>query len=397
MRLLKPVSGERAVRPGSRLGMGTGRVIAASLVLCAVLVAGASSASTASTSALVNTSTSASCDGLIVGGSMLSGIDFLNSSLGLGVWSQVSRCGARLVITSDGGMTWRLEGGPFPEPASDFSLISQPEIVFLTRSDGWIDSSGVLITTRDGGTHWSVVHLGTWVQTISRFGSSLWAFVAPCKPMSRCRYWLKTTTVASTSWRNVGPLPSSLGNFMPLVVTRLTLSNSVAGIGQMVTSPVVLTTDSGSRWASVKACAPEGYVPISFARADPAVAWVLCLGGAAAGSSLKSLLRTTDGGKTWHLVAVDRSLSSGPRPVPTDDGGVLAVSFERLWMATVNSLYASADSGKQWVSVSNVNPNGNGGFSMFSFVSATRGWLLVPGSGLWRTTNGRTWQSVGPS
>ena len=111
--------------------------------------------------------------------------------------------------------------------------------------------------------------------------------------------------------------------------------------------------------------------------------------------SVKTIERSGDGGRTWTIVAADRSLSgTPPSPVPSPDGNVFAVpSVTTMWMATVNSLYGSRDGGKRWFWVHGPSFDGNGAFASFSFVSAKDGWLLTPGSGLWRTTDGRTWHS----
>jgi len=63
-------------------------------------------------------------------------------------------------------------------------------------------------------------------------------------------------------------------------------------------------------------------------------------------------------------------------------------------MAGTNFLYGSKDGGKRWFGVGGIHLDGNGAFAGFSFVSAKDGWLLAPGSGLWRTTDGSTWRSL---
>ena len=272
-------------------------------------------------------------------------------------------------------------------------------MVFPTAGIGWIRSGGVLVTTRDGGASWSRVPLGGWVAAISRSGSSLWAFVAPCAAnpnLRACSYRLDATTLKGGTFHKVGLLPRSLGNFPPLVVTRLSAERALVAVGQMGAPTAILTTDGGKRWSSVSACAPSGFVAVALATTSPRDAWALCLGGASMSNSLKSLARSTDGGETWSLIAADRGLSGGtPLPVPTDDGDTLAVpSATRLWMVTVNSLFGSRDGGMRWFRVPGIGSDGAGSFVSFSFISATDGWVLAPFSGLWRTIDGRTWRAV---
>ena len=336
-----------------------------------------------------------SCAGNVIPASTLSAITFFDATSGLGVWSRSTRCGPRLASTRDGGETWKVVGGALPAPVSDFS--EAPTMVFPTARVGWVDGAGVLVTTRDGGTSWSVVRLGGWVATISGYGSSVWAFVAPCNlAPSTCRYRLEATTLGGKPWREVGLLPASMGNY-GIVVTRLSTRQALVANGQMGAPPADLTTDGGTRWSSVTACTPSGFVAVAFATTGPNDAWALCLGGGGMGSSLKSLARSVDGGRTWRLVAVDRSLMPGaPLPLPAEAGNGLAVaSVSRLWMATVNYLFGSLDGGKTWFPVRGIDFDGGGTFASFSFVGSRDGWLLAPGSGLWRTTDGKSWRAVG--
>lgn len=341
--------------------------------------------------------TSAVCGSISFAPAKLSAITFLSATTGLGVWSQSSSCGARLVRTRNGGKTWKVVGGRLPSSIGDYSASATPTMVFPTARVGWVSSGGALVTTRNGGSTWTTVPLGGWVAAISRSGSSLWAFIAPCNAHpNTCSYRLEVGTINSTTFHEVGLLPASLGNFSPLVVTRLNPERALVAVGQMGASSAILTTDAGSRWTMVRACAQSGFVAVAFGSTTPSAAWVLCFGGGSMSSSVKTIERSADGGRTWTIVAADRSLSGRPpSPVPSPDGNVFAVpSTTTMWMATVNSLYGSRDGGKRWFWVHGPSFDGAGTFASFSFVSAKDGWLLAPGSGLWRTTNGATWHSL---
>ena len=335
------------------------------------------------------------CDNSIRAAS-LSAITFLNATTGLGVWSQRSQCGPRLAVTHDGGEKWRVIGGKLPAPITNFSAEATPTMIFPTTRVGWILGSGALITTRDGGSSWTRVSFGGFVAVISRSGNSLWAFVAPCLANpTACSYRLEATTLNGRTFHKVGLLPSSLGNFLPLVVTRLSPERALVAVGQMGASPAVLTADGGKRWSSVTACTPSGFVAVAFATTGTADVWVLCLGGGGMSNSMKSLARSIDGGKKWSLIGADRSLAGPPGPIPSEPGDVFAVpSNTRLWIMTTYRLYGSADGGKRWFWVPGTGSDGAGSFATFSFVNATHGWLLAPGSGLWRTTDGRNWRTV---
>jgi photosystem II stability/assembly factor-like uncharacterized protein len=270
-------------------------------------------------------------------------------------------------------------------------------MVFPTASLGWVNGGGALLMTQDGGASWTPVRLGAPVDAISRSGSSLWAFVAPCNANpNTCSYRVEASSIKSTTFHVAGLLPASLGNYPPLVVTRLSPESALVAVGQMGASSPVLTTDAGRQWTAVRACAQSGFVSVAFGTTSPSDAWVLCFGGSSMMRSVKTIERSADGGRTWTIVAADRSLSgTPPSPVPSPDGNVFAVpSVTTMWMATVNSLYGSRDGGKRWFWVHGHSFDGNGAFASFSFVSAKDGWLLTPGSGIWRTTDGRTWRAV---
>jgi photosystem II stability/assembly factor-like uncharacterized protein len=330
-----------------------------------------------------------------VSGSALSAITFLNATAGLGVWPGDARCGARLARTSDGGSTWRVTGTRLPGVAG--GLPAGAALAFATAQSGWVADGGSLDVTRDGGARWARVHLGGIVQRISALGASLWAFVARCPAApGSCRYRLEATTLPGTAWHQAGLLPAALGNYEPLIIARLSPSRALIAMGQMTSAPAYLTTNGGRTWAPVRACAPPGYSPIALAATGPRHAWALCNGGAAAGSSAKSLLSSADGGQTWTVVAEDRSLTPGtPRPVPTDEGDVLAApTATTLWFAGVNTLWGSTDGGRRWFRVPAASTAGAGAFAAFSFLTPSDGWLLIPQAGLWRTTDGRHWHQA---
>jgi hypothetical protein len=289
----------------------------------------------------------------------------------------------------DGGRAWRVTGSKLPFDSAGLDS-SQPTVLFPTPTLGYVNGGGTLQMTRDAGRTWTVVVFRGWVRAISRYGSSFWAFVAPCAATAVCRYQLETTTLGDNSWHRVGPLP--LGNFAPLVVTRLGPRLALAAIGQIGPTPAVLTTDGGRHWSSVRACKPKGFVPTSLAVLASDRLWVLCIGGGGMSRAAYSLLSSADGGTSWHLLAADRNLATNG-PIPAAPGATLAVTAgQRLWLADYFGLAESVDSGRKWVKVVTF---GKEGFSSeFSFLSPTVGWLLVPQVGLWRTSNGRSWQKV---
>ena len=331
---------------------------------------------------------------MIVAGAALSTITFLSASAGFGVWARSARCGASLVVTVNGGATWRVAGSPIPASRNAFGPFQQPEIVFTTQGVGWINGSGLLLATRDEGTHWSVLHLGPSVLGIDRFGSSLWAYVSSCNAGSRCRVRLEATTAQTMSWHTVGLLPTAIES-RGVVAARLTDEDALVAQGQVGVTQAYLTNNGGHTWSSVDPCGQSRMSPEALTPTPSGDVFVVCSGGAAMGNEPKSLYRSTDGGRAWDLVATDPHLGPPyvPTPLPLGDFGDLAApTTTELWMTTVNGVSETRDGGAHWSSAKQVVTEGNGEFVTFSFVGPTRGWLLVPGVGLWTTTNGRSWE-----
>jgi photosystem II stability/assembly factor-like uncharacterized protein len=60
-------------------------------------------------------------------------------------------------------------------------------------------------------------------------------------------------------------------------------------------------------------------------------------------------------------------------------------------------VFETTDGGKTWGVVADLAKAGleDGGSGNVVFVDATHGWVCEPGTALWRTTDGRNWQRLG--
>jgi len=131
---------------------------------------------------------------------------------------------------------------------------------------------------------------------------------------------------------------------------------------------------------------------------DEAIAWQLCIGGAAAGSSEKYLFSTQDGGGNWTLLAMTTLGNPPPEPgvgeLPNGNAAeALFFNDEELgWLGLSSpgvNLFRSEDSGISWTEAADLPP----GLPVtdIDFTDSQHGTLTTP-DGAWTTTDGgETW------
>lgn len=136
---------------------------------------------------------------------------------------------------------------------------------------------------------------------------------------------------------------------------------------------------------------------------NAATRWQFCNGGAAAGSSEKYLLRSTDGGDTWTLISQTTlgtpTPQAGVGTLPNGNG-VTALFFQdasKGWLGLSSpgaNFYRSQDGGVNWTEVTGVVPPAVPVRSI-SFSSATDG-TVTTAAGNWTTTDGGTTWTKAP-
>ena len=172
-------------------------------------------------------------------------------------------------------------------------------------------------------------------------------------------------------------------------------ANSAAGKAGVL----LYSLDRGTRWTKEpdprwdgSPCTSSGLLA-----AVPNRWWLLCVGGAAAGSSTKGLLRSSDRPRRWVTVSAVTTLTQPPPSgaIPAAEPSALAgASSDQFWLSLQNGLSDSRDGGSLWTDVMGVNPEGF--TARFDVVSSSHVWLIAPGTGLWRTTDGSHWSAHGP-
>lgn len=198
-----------------------------------------------------------------------------------------------ILATDDGGLTWS------PRSSLDSAVYA---LSFVSESTGWAATEKGLRVTRDGGGSWSPVATG-----------------------EDGRVYAVQFLNESFGWISA---PSS---------ERRTL-------------------DGGRSWERVVAPCPDlrGKTGGEFALVAPDRAYYVCAGGPATIMQAKGFYATTDGGKTWGLIAQaqpTRHPSNGvPNTMPiTGHLGHLDCSGDRCWMSLGRlGLVATDDGGLTW-------------------------------------------------
>ena len=237
---------------------------------------------------------------------------------------------AAISTTEDGGHTWS-------EPTTFGSAAASGVAVVPGGLDAWALVGHRLEHSGDGGATWSV---------LPKAGVS-----GPSFATATSGWGIRRTTVASV---------------------------------------LLVTSDGGATWGTgPDPCHPGARDAIFVTRTTIDDGWVVCGGGAAAGSSAQVVWKTTDGGTTWtrgfHGVA--------PGPVGyrfLDDG------HGWRWHYNFADLFRTTDGGRTW---HDLGPVGDVFVADVWFVSDAHGFAIVRrGNGssrlLTSTDSGASWSGV---
>jgi hypothetical protein len=303
----------------------------------------------------------------------------------------------RLAVTRDGGHHWVTKGRALPSAVPEWAT---EQIAAVVGGQVWALVGEKLYEIGDGGSRWTAVPLPGRVASADAVSGRLWALLCPRAGQIACRPEVYQIRVPTGTWTRE-PLPVSWAALDP----QLDVSSAQDAV--VVTNPampnrkpaLIRTTDGGARWTVVGVPPGPGRMcrglPVSFTAAGAEDWWLLCTGGAAAGSTTRALLRSTDAGRTWPTMSAVSRLDT-PLPAYSLSRApiyAIAATSSRVWLALDDGLAESADGGKTWTLAGNAAQGS--GWTSFDVWSATRAWLLDPGNGLWQTTDGTTWRPIG--
>jgi hypothetical protein len=318
---------------------------------------------------------------------------------GQGVEGEFLAQQVRLAVTRDGGRRWVARGRALPSAVSETAT---EQVAAVFGGHVWALVGEKLYEIGDDGSTWTAVPLPGRVASADAVGGRLWALLCPRTGQIACRPQVYQMSIPTGTWTRE-PLPVSSSSVDPqLAVSSARDAVVVTNLAVPNRNPVLIsTTDGGAHWTVLVVPPGPGHMcqelPVTFTAADAEDWWLRCTGAAGAGSTTAALLRSTDVGRTWTTMSavtrLDRPVPERSRPITAESYGIAAGSSRRVWLALDNGLAESADGGKAWA-LAAVAARGSA-WTSFDVWSATRAWLLDPGSGLWQTTDGTTWRSIG--
>jgi photosystem II stability/assembly factor-like uncharacterized protein len=316
--------------------------------------------------------------------SQLGAIHFLSPELGVGLTTPRPRCAAMLAISRDSGRHWTAEGSGLPGAGGIEQLVA------TSTSRAWAAvGADRLMSTTDGGATWTPDTPRGSVMALALAGRTLWTLDCVSGPDYSCVSVLLRRDLPNGAWTISSPklAPNPSPELAPAGGSGVVIS--AAGSLVIVSGRGQRSTTLSDPWWMGRLCQAAAFAAVGRSW------WLLCLGAAAAGSSEKALLGTTDGGRIWTAVSQVTSLTAPPRPgeITLEEPAALAAGPpRRLWLAALNNLFESEDGGARWIRVPGPDPQGSP--VRFDVLSSTHAWLLTPGQGLWRTTDGRHWGAL---
>ena len=303
-----------------------------------------------------------------------------------------------LLRTADGGLTWNGGAAPLALLAQNGSSCGSGPCVSAVRFGdalhGYAFGNGPLLTTSDGGQHWTDVP-GPSTTSLEPSGGDLLRVVTDqpgCPP--GCTFSVQRADTLTGTWSSVST-PMLNGDRTLLLRSGdaayvLAFGNPAGGAG-FTHAEVIASVDRGRTWtARIDPCSPA-------AQNSPTESDAVSAAIGPAGSFAVLCQARLSGGPVTVRVSHDFGATYGV--AGTLQAGVrgqqIAVSSSSLVVhvnvAGQSRLLRSTDSGRSWSQVASGPVGDVGGFLAFSSGSLGR-WLPTGSRTLWTTTDGgATW------
>ncbi len=272
--------------------------------------------------------------------------------------------GPTLIRTTDGGVSW-----------FNFlrSVTTQPlfGIHFFDTINGWISGwNGTILNTTNGGITWDSIRTDN---TERLFDVEFIDLMSGWTVGTNAT--ILRTTNAGVSWIQQ-PSPVFSTTLLDIETSQHPLCWIIGG-GLLQPGRLLRSVDGGESWHEMTAVSlPSSTQQIQFTSST--TGWIMA--GSANGGSVQATLKTSNGGLNWQYVLTNSS-----------DTTFLSMSFindEIGWVSTfASSIYHTSDGGSTWRM--NQTPDL---FYSICFVDAQQGWAGSFAGEIYRTTDaGETW------
>ncbi len=359
----------------------------------------------------------------------LTKLAFFNAISGYGLFISQSQttCGALVASTSDGG-------GVFGEliPVTNWPCTGSPQVgalAFDDHGDGFAYGPGLVIT-HDYGATWIQLPQPGQVLSVEALGSSIWMVEAGCPlstdPQEHCPLQLLESEDGGFVWRPVAaPVVLSLDNGLGAASGQtwlLRVSQTAAYLSANLpfnalgaganAAPLWFTSDSGQTWSSrLVPCGFPAFI-VALSATPDGILFAVCAGQPSAGSSLKSVLESTNQGITWTVMSPCPPASAASASESLNDcatspladgylGEIDAISESTVFLAGPRSpLLVTRDGGRNWALAAPTIGDGADYTSSVTFFNPSVG-VVLGNDGvretIWQTSDaGLLWHSVLP-
>lgn len=167
---------------------------------------------------------------------------------------------------------------------------STPVIAFANDTHGWLAIGTRVLSTGDGGTHWTE-------RSSIRTGVDDLDFISTSEGWAATPGGLLHTTDAARDWTPIDTPQASKVGSVDFVDNQHGWIGSETGL--------LVTDDGGVSWRAQSSPCTEEVGPSAglFSFVSAANGFDLCPGNPGSGAQRKTLYRTGDGGATWALIA----------------------------------------------------------------------------------------------
>ena len=311
----------------------------------------------------------------------LSGIAFTDAQHGCAVGADY-RAGLQVIIvTSDGGATWRQAYSAKPAPNVGSARLNG--IAFGDREHGWaVGDATTVLATVDGGETWQkqtrppdvrYLKQGDAVAVCAVNARHVWALESDRRQMG---VGLLVTTDGGATWSCRGA--DTFTRFTAVAFADRK-RGWAAGYNELTRSvDIVATVDGGTTW---RTSLHRDYIrPFqALACVDAKHCWA-----AHYSPGIGILWRSSDGGATWSYYAKSGDWQTGV-------GDLTFVSTKRGWAVSGGQIRTTGDGGVSWT---DQMPATRESLRGVAFVNARQGWIVgTAGAVIATADGGKSWRA----